>query len=163
MALKSRSLLQDNLVIAIPEMVLDVNARWLPEDIRGFIPWVRHDDLESSRARELVRAWAEKEVEKINESLQGTMDGINDVNEIVKLRGGLLALWRGGSQVRRKFLPDGSSGENFRSIILARLVAVMKNMADELSGVGTKIISLLDSAEAETEGISLPKTLNYKH
>lgn len=153
--MKSKSLLEDVEVSAIPELVLDVNSRWLPDDIRGFIPWVRHDDLESTRAKELVRAWAEKEVVKLNEKLERSVEVMPDIASIVKLRGGFLALWRFGAQIRRKFLLDGNNGgENFRSIIVARMVDVMKTVAEELKDVAEKIQSLLDEAEAEPEGKS---------
>jgi hypothetical protein len=153
-ALKSKSLLQDAEVTALPELGLDVNARWLPEDIRGFIPWVRHDDLEASRVQEIVRTWAEKEVGKLNKSLETFLNAMDCIASIVKLRGGMLALWRSGTQTRRKFLSGDNSGggENFRSIIMVRVVAVMKNIAEDLRRVGEKIELLLNEAESEAEG-----------
>ncbi|KAF8245089.1 hypothetical protein K440DRAFT_662987 [Wilcoxina mikolae CBS 423.85] len=151
--LKSKSLLQDTEVADLPELGLDVNVRWLPEDIRGFIPWVRHDDLEASRVQEIVRTWAEKEVGKLNESLETFLSAMDCIASIVKLRGGMLALWRSGKQIRRKILSDGNigGGENFRNIIMARVVAVMKSVAEDLRGVGEKIEQLLNDAEYEAE------------
>lgn len=158
-ALKSRSLVQDSEVAALPELALDINATWLPEDIRGFIPWVHHDDLEAPRVRELVRLWAEKEVARLNEGLKTYLDAMDCIASIVKLRREIQALWRSGSQVRRKILSDANEGggENFRNIIMARAIAVMKSVAEDLRGVAEKIEHLLSEAEGEPEGERLNK------
>lgn len=153
-ALKARSLLQDSEVAALPELGLDINSPWLPEDIRGFIPWVRHDDLEAPRVRELVRLWAEKEVAKLNEGLKAYLDAIDCVASIVKLRREILVSWRSGSQVRRKILSDANEGgsETLRNIVMARAIAVMKSVAEDLCRVSEKIEQLLGEAESEPEG-----------
>jgi len=151
-ALKSKSLLQDAEVVAVPELSLEINARWLPDDIRSFTPWVRHDDLEKVRVKELVQAWAEKETTKLNESLQKTLEAMDEVAAIVKLRSEALTLWRAGAQIRRKLLSDGC-GENFRTILKTRVVEVMKSVAEGLRGVAEKVQELLPEVEYEPEGI----------
>ena len=42
----------------MPGLSLDINARWLPDGIPSFTPWVHYDDIEKSRLKELVQAWA---------------------------------------------------------------------------------------------------------
>ncbi|KAA8913117.1 hypothetical protein FN846DRAFT_772638 [Sphaerosporella brunnea] len=150
-ALKAKSLLQDTDVLAVPELGLDINARWLPDDIRGYIPWVRHDDLETTRVQEQVRTWADKEISKLNDSLQATLDTMSDLSSIVKLRSGLLSLWRTGAQLRRKFQTGDNTSENFRGIVMLRVVAVTKSVAEDLQEVAEKASSLLPEADHEPE------------
>ncbi|KAI5791517.1 hypothetical protein FPQ18DRAFT_336332, partial [Pyronema domesticum] len=149
LALKSKSLLLDHEVAALPELSLDVHSRWLPEDIRGFIPWVRHDDLEFSRVKELVRTWAEKEISKLNTSLETYLAKISDISVIMTLRSGLLSTWRSGLSIRRKFLPDPTGGETLRPLLMARACAISRNTVSSLSNVTTTISDLLSTVSSE--------------
>jgi hypothetical protein len=149
LALKSKSLLLDHEVAALPELSLDVHSRWLPEDIRGFIPWVRHDDLEFSRVKELVRTWAEKEISKLNTSLETYLSKISDISVIMTLRSGLLSTWRSGLSIRRKFLPDPTGGETLRPLLMARACAISRDTVSSLSNVTTTISDLLSTVSSE--------------
>jgi hypothetical protein len=145
--LKNNSLLQDVDVIEVSELSLDVNALWLPEDIRGFIPWISHDNLEDPRVKEVVQAWAENELEKIRENLQRAVDAMNDVDSIVKLRGGVLALWRAGSRVCGNSLPD--IDKKFRAIAMARVAEVIRSEAQGLENIADEIRRLLPTGKAK--------------
>lgn len=153
--LKNNSLLQDVDVIEVSELSLDVNALWLPEDIRGFIPWISHDNLEDPRVKEVVQAWAENELEKIRENLQRAVDAMNDVDSIVKLRGGVLALWRAGSRVCGNSLPD--IDKKFRAIAMARVAEVIRSEAQGLENIADEIRRLLPTGKAKdgNDSISL--------
>jgi hypothetical protein len=152
-SLKSKSLLQNSDILALPELDLGTNARWLPDDIRGFIPWVRHDDLETGKDRDFVCTWAEKEVERLNDSLERVVGTIEDIGSIVKLRSGVLDLWRSGLRIRSKF---SSGEERFREIMIARIVAVMKSEAGQLRSTTEKIQELLQGADKDSSEGALP-------
>lgn len=149
LSLKSRPLLQDSDLIAIAELDLDSNRRWLPEQVREFIPWVRHDDLERARVIEQAKAWAAKELETINVFLEKSLQGIQDITELVALRGNTLGLWKSGRKGRRELLHDG---ERFRELITARLVEVFKKNVGGLAVVGQSLGELLNSINGQSKG-----------
>lgn len=149
-AVKGQSFLQNPAVQALPELGLDVNARWLPDDVKGFIPWIRHDDLESGKVVEVVKAWAEREVGKLKENLEATVAGVTDIDDLVKLRHALLQEWRTGTKSGRKFLDAGN--DEFRDIIMRRFNAIIKEQAGGLDMVADLMEKLLPEAEKETKG-----------
>ncbi|KAI5803182.1 hypothetical protein EDC01DRAFT_497941 [Geopyxis carbonaria] len=152
-SLKSKSLLEQSDVLGVPDLSLDVHGRWLPDDIRGFIPWVRHDDLEVSKVREMVSKWAGEEVKKLNQNLEKAVGAMNDVDEIIKLRADVLRLWRSGWKIRQKYL---SGGEEFRKIVMDRVNSTMRIEVNVLKDVGQKIGSLLGEVDKEdTDSTSL--------
>lgn len=138
--LKSRSLFTDPDLLGVTELGLDVNGRWLPDDISGFVPWVRHDDLERSRVVELVQAWAERELAVLNTGLGSSLACIDRISELVKLRADILSLWRAGRKGRRPFI---QGGEGFREAVGARLAEVLKAKSAGLTAVGQKITDVL--------------------
>lgn len=157
--LKSRSLLTDPDLLDVTELGLDVNGRWFPDEISGFVPWVRHDDLERSRVLELVKAWAERELGTLNTSLDKSAAGINDIEALVKLRSDLLDLWRAGRKGRRQFIQDG---ERFREAVGDRMVEVLKKKSAALQKVGRKITDIthsLNSDSADSTSLWSPELL----
>lgn len=160
-AVKSQSILQNPAVQALPELGLDVNARWLPDNVKGFIPWIRHDDLESTKVVEVMKAWAMKEVTKLKESLEAAVAGVLEIGDLVKVRGALLQEWRAGVKSRTKYLDIGN-GE-FREIIMARFIAIVKEQAQELDKVADVVESLLPEAEKETKGKCYLVNLNFTY
>lgn len=138
--LKSRPLFTDPDLLSVTELGLDVNGRWLPDEISGFVPWVRHDDLERSRVVELVQAWAGRELATLNTSLGNSLAHMGEISELVKLRADMLSVWRAGRKGRRPFI---QGGERFREAVGARLVEVLKAKSAALSAVGRKITDVL--------------------
>lgn len=144
--LKSRPLFTDPDLLGVTELGLDVNGRWLPDEISGFVPWVRHDDLERSRVVELVQAWAERELATLNASLGNSLARIDEISELVKLRADMLNLWRAGRKGRRPFI---QGGEQFREAVGARLAEVLKAKSAALHTVGCKITDVLYTLSGE--------------
>lgn len=138
--LKSRQLFTDPDLLGVTELGLDVNGRWLPDEIGGFVPWVRHDDLERSRVVELVQVWAERELAALNTSLGNSLARIGEISELVKLRADMLNLWRAGRKGRRPFI---QGGERFREAVGARLAEILKAKSGALRTVGCKITDVL--------------------
>ncbi|PWW79240.1 hypothetical protein C7212DRAFT_272735 [Tuber magnatum] len=150
--LKSQSLLQDSDLLGLAELGLDSNGRWLPEQVREFIPWVRHDDLERSRVVEQGKSWATKELENLNIAFGKTLQGIEDIRELVSLRGNILGLWRAGRKGRREFL---QKGEKFRGLATARLVEALKVQVDDLAAIGHELGELLKGVDGVNYSVSL--------
>ncbi|PUU82173.1 hypothetical protein B9Z19DRAFT_474607 [Tuber borchii] len=150
--LKSQSLLQDPGLLSLAELGLDSNGRWLPEQVREFIPWVRHDDLERSRVVEQGKSWAAKELEVLNTAFEKSLQGIEDIRELVTLRGNILGLWRAGRKGRREFL---QKGERFRDLATARLAEVLGAKIDGLVAVGRELGELLKGVDGESKDYSI--------
>lgn len=150
LVLKAKSLLQDPEVEGLPELGLDVNGRWLPEDVKGFIPWVKHDDLEAAKVVEILKNWVAKETVKLKESLESMVEGLEDIKDLIRLRDSLLAAWRAGGGVKAKYADSGN--EDFRRIIMDRFNAVAKQQAGALDAVADKVKALIPEAEREDKG-----------
>ncbi|CUS08635.1 unnamed protein product [Tuber aestivum] len=150
--LKSQSLLQDPDLLGLAELGLDSNGRWLTEQVREFIPWVRHDDLERSRVVEQGKSWATKELENLNIAFERALQGIEDIRELVSLRGNILGLWRAGRKGRREFL---QKGEKFRGLATARLAEVLKAKIDSLAAVGHELGELLKGVDGAGKDYSV--------
>lgn len=144
--LKSRSLFTDPDVLGVTELGLDVNGRWLPEEISGFVPWVRHDDLERSRVIELVKIWAERELGTLNVNLEKSLAAITEMEELVKLRIDMLNLWRAGRKGRRQFIQNG---ERFREAVGDRMAEVLRGKSAALQKIGEKIADVAQSLTSE--------------
>ncbi|KAG0642684.1 hypothetical protein HOY80DRAFT_602552 [Tuber brumale] len=142
--LKSQSLLQDPDLLGLAELGLGSNGRWLPEQVREFIPWVRHDDLERSRVVEQGKSWATKELENLNIAFEKSLQGIEDIRELVTLRGNILGLWRAGRKGRREFL---QKGEKFRDLTTARLAEILRIRIDGLAAIGHELGELLKGVD----------------
>lgn len=152
LALKSRSLFQDPDLISLAELGLDSNGRWLPEQVREFIPWVRHDDLERARVNEQAKVWAAKELETLNLYLEKSVQEISDIRELVVLRGSLLGRWKAGRKARQELLQDGGT---FRELITARLIGIFKAKIDGLAVVGEELGKLLQGIDGQGKGNTL--------
>lgn len=152
LSLKSRSLFQDPDLISLAELGLDSNGRWLPEQVREFIPWVRHDDLERARVNEQAKVWAAKELETLNLYLEKSVQEISDIRELVVLRGSLLGRWKAGRKARQELLQDGGT---FRELITARLIGIFKAKIDGLAVVGEELGKLLQGIDGQGKGNTL--------
>jgi hypothetical protein len=149
LSLKSRSLFQDPDLISAAELGLDSNGRWLPEQVREFIPWVRHDDLERVRVIEQAKVWAAKELETLDMYLEKSLQEIKDIRELVTLRGNMLRQWEAGRKGRQELLEDGG---RFRELITARLIGIYKAKVDGLAVVGQKLGELLQGVDGQGKG-----------
>ncbi|KAL7274376.1 hypothetical protein RUND412_002728 [Rhizina undulata] len=152
LALKSKSLFQDTELTSVSELGLDVNGRWLPEEIRDFIPWLQHDDLEKSKVSELVKTWASRELETLYRSFGAALEGIEEIQGLVKLRADILSLWRAGRKSRARVLDQG--GEKFREIVNRRLARLLDAKAAGLKGLGIRIGELVHTFEEKNRNYS---------
>ncbi|KAI5850313.1 hypothetical protein DFP73DRAFT_629301 [Morchella snyderi] len=158
--LKSRPLLADPaLAHGVPELALDTHARWLPDEITGFVPWVRHDDLERARVADLARAWAERELLLMNEGVEGTLAAMDDLAAVVALRAQVLALWAAGERARRPFSggdeQEGRQMERLRELVGARIAGLVRAKTERLAEVGAKIKEELEGVGTLEDSTSL--------
>ncbi|TGZ84718.1 hypothetical protein EX30DRAFT_360721 [Ascodesmis nigricans] len=149
LAIKGRSVLQDPNIQVLAELGLDVNGRWLPDDVKGFIPWIRHDDLEVNKVVEMMESWAAKEVEKLHQNLKTAVDGVTGLEELVKLRQALLQEFKRDVNSRKKFIDVGN--EEYRTILMRRFNDIVSEQVNGLDKVADVAEQLLPDAEKESK------------
>ncbi|KAH0608153.1 uncharacterized protein H6S33_002205 [Morchella sextelata] len=167
--LKSRPLFADPALTQLPDLALDTHASWLPDELSGFVPWVRHDDLERARVAELAAAWGERELLLLNEGVEGTLAGMEDLGAVVGLRAEVLALWGAGERARRPFaaaaaaaaaaggdgLGGGRQSERLRELVGARIAGVVRAKSARLAEVGARIKEELEGVGTLEDSTSL--------
>lgn len=79
-------LLHDPQVSSVPELNLDVYAQWVPEDIRTFTPWVRHEQLSGSDVAEGLKSWSQQVQILMLQSVEASLEELNDVKEVLAFR-----------------------------------------------------------------------------
>ena len=138
--LKSKPLLENTQLRKTPGLNINANERWLPEDIRGFVPWVRHDELEDSRVNDSVKAWASRELEVLNGVIKRALSQIDGVGVIVSLRREILDSFH-GSKSRLLHIVIGTQEpiQQVREQINERLVELLDVNANALEGIGKNI------------------------
>ena len=98
------------------------------------------------------KSWATKELEILNTAFEKSLQGIEDIRELVTLRGNILGLWRAGRKGRREFL---QKGERFRDLATARLAEVLRAKINGLTAVGRELGELLKGVDGENKGNNL--------
>lgn len=89
--LSKAPLLQDNQVTSIEELSLDIYSRWIPDDIRTFTPWVRHDQLTASESNEGLKAWARQAQASFVQALGGCLQKQEDAQVVLSVRRNVLS------------------------------------------------------------------------
>ncbi|KAI9802783.1 MAG: hypothetical protein M1833_001382 [Piccolia ochrophora] len=146
--LKLQPLLADKDVRAAAEMSLDVHEHWIPEDIRQFTPWVRHDDLHKSQTEELLKSWATKAFKSLLSRLQDHLESIEDFTTLVQLRKDLLQIWFDGRQALPR-LASYESLESLRSVLKGQIVRLVRRKVMQLQAVCGQIIETLQDEKIE--------------
>ena len=161
--MKSRPLFENPELRNMPGLNFHTNERWLPEDIREFIPWVRHDELERSRMHDSVRTWANRELETLNGSIKQVSAGMGDIESVVQLRRGILDSWRGNrSKLLHVIIGKEEPRRKFRELLNERLVELLGRNANELMKVDERIRELAVQPKDSNPGVcqNLPKPLS---
>jgi hypothetical protein len=92
-AIKSTPIFQSEDLHSISELNLDVHERWIDEDIKMFIPYIRDVELKKAEAGRASKDWAKQAFMSFSTILQRQLDSINDATVITRLRKNILTLW----------------------------------------------------------------------
>ena len=91
--LKSTPLFKDPTLWSTKDFNYDIHAQWIGDDLKNFVPYVRHDDLQSSTIADYVTAWAPKTLDAFLNNVRLLLDLIADSAVIIRLRRECLQLW----------------------------------------------------------------------
>ncbi|KAL6821087.1 hypothetical protein J3E69DRAFT_47301 [Trichoderma sp. SZMC 28015] len=143
-ALTKKPLLEDASLQKLEGLRLDIFERWCGEEIQYFTPFIRHDDLDGTQAREMFDSWVEKGQEVLLRGLNKTLETMQDFKSITELRTSLLQLWiREGSKVRGIDPEEMQNG--LRKAVNAQMLAVLDSKVTKLHIVGSEIKATLES------------------
>ncbi|CVL01092.1 uncharacterized protein FMAN_10281 [Fusarium mangiferae] len=140
--LKSHPLLADSGLRQLEGLRLDLYERWCDEEIQYFTPFVRHDDLDGSQAREMLAAWSERGSEVLLDGLKKTLDTMSEFKSIMELRTSVLELWiRDGGKARG--IDPSEMQDSLREAINSRMLEVLDTKVNKLRLVGSEISAAL--------------------
>lgn len=150
-ALTKKPLLEDASLQKLEGLRLDIFERWCGEEIQYFTPFIRHDDLDGSQAREMFDSWVEKGQQVLLRGLNKTLETMQDFKSITELRTSLLQLWiREGSKVRG--IDPEEMQNSLRKAVNAQMLAVLDSKVTKLHIVGSEIKATLESWKDGTTG-----------
>ncbi|MCJ1395318.1 hypothetical protein MMC18_008202 [Xylographa bjoerkii] len=91
--LKSTPLFKDPSLWSIKDFNYEIYARWIGDDLKNFVPYIRHDDLQSSMVVDHLTIWAPKTLDAYLSNVSLLLNSIAKSAAIVRLRGKCLKLW----------------------------------------------------------------------
>ncbi|KAH7145172.1 hypothetical protein DER46DRAFT_617486 [Fusarium sp. MPI-SDFR-AT-0072] len=140
--LKRHTLLADPGLKQLEGLRLDIYERWCDEEIQYFTPFVRHDDLDGSQAREMLAAWSEKGSEVLLDGLKKTLNTMSEFKSIMELRTSVLELWiRDGGKARG--IDPSEMQDSLREAINSRMLEVLDTKVSKLRLVGSEVSAAL--------------------
>jgi hypothetical protein len=146
--LSKAPLLRDTQVTSIEELNLDIYSRWIPDDIRTFTPWVRHDQLTGSETNEGLKAWAKQAQASFVQALGACLQKQGEAQVVLSIRRNVLSKFL---SVSSKLRNDDftQSIKDLQSVFLVRLEELAEKSAD-LSNFALKS---LDKSSAPTRSL----------
>jgi len=140
--LKSHPLLADPSLKHLEGLRLDIYERWCDEEIQYFTPFVRHDDLDGSQARQMLSAWSEKGSGVLLDGLRKTLGTMSEFKLIMELRTNVLGLWvRDGGKA--KGIDPSEMQDSLREAINSRMLEVLDTKVSKLRLVGSEVSAAL--------------------
>jgi hypothetical protein len=127
--LSKAPLLRDSQVTSIEELNLDIYSQWIPDDIRSFTPWVRHDQLTASETNEGLKAWAKQAQSSFVQALGACLQTQEDAQVVLSIRRNVLSRFL---SVSSKLRNDDftRSIKDLQSVFLVRLEELAEKSAD---------------------------------
>lgn len=91
--IKSTPTFQSQDIHSLIELNLDVHERWIDEDIKIFIPYIRDVELNRAEAGRATKDWAKQAFGSFSKILQAQLKSITEATAMTHLRKEILWLW----------------------------------------------------------------------
>jgi conserved oligomeric Golgi complex subunit 1 len=152
LSLKRSALLADETLRQVEALRLDIYEQWCGDEIQYFTPFIRHDDLNSSQAREMLSNWASRGGDILLQGLDKTLERMTEFKAVVDLRTTVLKVWisDGG---RTKGFDASTMMKKIREVINKQMLAMLDTKVNKLRLVGSEVAGAL---EAWNQGQSRP-------
>ncbi|KAI6796432.1 hypothetical protein KC332_g14881, partial [Hortaea werneckii] len=162
--LSSTPLLKDDSLTSCGELSLDVYAVWIPENVRTFTPWVRHDQLLSSDVGDALRSWTNQAQTVIHRAVESCLSRETDAQSLLHIRKKVLLQYLSLSANLR----DGSHAESIKDLrgsFVKRLQDVARNSVESIALFEN--LDATSSSSADTSSLDLwqlsSKDLDLSH
>ncbi|KAG9253868.1 uncharacterized protein F5Z01DRAFT_132727 [Emericellopsis atlantica] len=142
--LKAKPLLADPALKQLHGLRLDLYERWCGEEIQYFTPFIRHDDLDRTIARDTLAKWADKGGQVLLTGLKAALSSMHEFKSVMELRTNLLQLWIREGGKARGFDPSEMQ-DDFREVINGRMLAVLESKVKKLNLVGSEVRATLET------------------
>ncbi|KAI9831957.1 MAG: hypothetical protein M1826_002685 [Phylliscum demangeonii] len=146
--LQARPLVDDEDVRELLDIDLDLDKRFLPEEIRNFIPWLRHDALQKPEVEATLRTWSNAAFSTFLDGFKTSLGIHRELSTVIELRTQILGSWLNG--------PAGSASdlaprnfEDLRSAFNRRLKDLIENRADQLGDIGARIQNAVEHSDVD--------------
>ena len=91
--LRNQPIIQDQAILDLEEFDLATVQRWVPVEIRNFVPFIKHTDPTQLNAESVITQWSKKAFEQYTEALTQHLRSLEKVSEALELRKSILEFW----------------------------------------------------------------------
>jgi hypothetical protein len=127
--LEKVTLVKDRDVRAMEGLSLDVYEKWIPEDVRNFHPYVRHEQLSTAEVGSGLAAWTKQSQVIILQGVKTALDAQTDVEVVLSIRQNVLSKYISlSTQLRSE--QHSEAIESIRFAFLDRLSQLAERAAD---------------------------------
>ncbi|MCJ1433711.1 hypothetical protein MMC27_003075 [Xylographa pallens] len=140
--LKSTPLFKDPSVWSIKDFDYDIHTKWIGDDLKNFMPYIRHDDLQSSMIVDHLTIWAPKTLDAYLSNVSLLLNSITESTVVVHLRSKCLKLWMSN---RRHYVgvERHEVFDRLRKPFRQRLGHLIQGDSKSLKGVSAQIMLII--------------------
>ena len=124
------------------ELNLDLHEQWIGDDIKIFVPYIRHDELQRSEAERILKQWAKQAFSSFLSALKIGLQPIVDPLTVTQLRKDILQLWLSTPQ-QNIVIDSYEALEGLRDVFSSQSIQLIRSQIASLRDVGAVIDSTL--------------------
>ena len=151
--LKATPIFKDSSIWSLQGFDYDIHTGWIGDDLKNFVPFIRHDDLQSGMVVDHLTVWAPKTLDAYISNVSLLLDSISESTVIVHLRSKCLKLWMSN---RRHYV--GAGGEEvfdrLRKPFRQRLSQLILCDSECLKEVAARVMSMIQDERQVTSEVS---------
>jgi len=129
--LGTKPLLEDSTILELDDLGLDMHLPWLPDDLVNYTPYTRHDELNRSKAAQLLRDWGVQACKVLGEAVNLDIKDSQDLPTVLDARRAALQLWLTSRRITSG-LPWSQVLDNLRGPFDRQARAIIQNSATSL-------------------------------
>lgn len=150
--LKTQPLLQDKDIQSLRELNLEVNGRWISDEVRNFTPWPRHDELQRAEAEKIVKTWSPTALKTLKSVIETILSKEDDLATTTKLREEIIEIHL-SSTSRIQGVDSSEILDVLREVFNDRLCSIITSRAHDLKQFSAKVFSTLQRVDTvSTDG-----------
>ncbi|CAN8096910.1 unnamed protein product [Discula destructiva] len=143
MSLERETLLSDPSLRELEVLRLDIYERWCSQAIQHYRPTIRHDDLGSKQAVDMLTSWSTTGSTVLLSGLEKTLARTTEFKALTAMRTEVLQLWIRDGGKARGFDP-ATMLDRLRRTINAHVMSVLDAKVHKLRLVGSEVAATLE-------------------